>query len=216
MIPITTPEIESYLFKLASKYDEPVLKEMEEYGHANQFPIIDRLVGSLIRVLAASAKAKTVFELGSGFGYSAYWFSQAVGSEGRIICTDGDAKNKEKAKDYLTRVGFWQKIDFRVGEAVSTLQQEKGPFDIIYNDINKGDYPQAWNVAKERVRPGGLYIADNCLWFGRVAEEKVTDDIHPGWTEAIREHNDLIYADSNFEATLIPLRDGVMVARRKD
>lgn len=215
MIPITTPEVENYLYSLASPYDEQVLLEMEEYGHANRFPIIDRIVGALIHLLALSINAKKIFELGSGFGYSAYWFSKAVGAEGKVWCTDGSSKNKVKAQEYLKRVDLWGRIDYQVGEAVNFLKMEKGPFDIIYNDIDKGDYPQAWEEAKRKIRPGGLYIADNCLWFGRVVENPVTDDVKPGWTEAIREHNRRVYADKNFDVTLIPMRDGIIVARRK-
>ncbi len=215
MIPITNPAIEEYLFALASRYDEPVLKAMEVYGRKNKFPIIDRLVGSFVHLLALSIGAKRIFELGSGFGYSAYWFAKATGPKGEIHCTDGDEKNKKLAKDFLTKAGLWNRVNFRVGEAIRTLKKSEGLFDIVYNDIDKGAYPEAWEAAKERIRPGGLYIADNTLWFGRVAEKKVTDDIAPGWTEAIREHNEAIYQDKDFDVTLLPLRDGVIVARRK-
>lgn len=215
MIPITHPQIEKYLYDLASSYDEPVLKEMEEFGHMNRFPIIDRIVGAFIHLMASSIGAKKIFELGSGYGYSAYWFARAVGSKGKVYCTDGSSKNKAKAKEYLSRISLWNRINYQVGEAITLLKKEKGPFDIIYNDIDKGDYPEAWEEAKNKIRPGGLYIADNCLWFGRVAEEMVTDDVKPGWTEAIKEHNRRVYADRDFEVTLVPMRDGVIVARRK-
>lgn len=216
MIPITSPAIEDYLFKLAAKYDEPVLKAMESYGHKHRFPIIDRLVGAMIHLLALTSGAKRIFELGSGFGYSAYWFSKAVGPQGKVYCTDGDEKNKKLAKDFLTKAGLWGRIEFLVGDAVRQLKKNDGLFDIIYCDIDKHGYPDAWEAAKNRIRPGGLYIADNCLWFGRVVEKVVTDDVAPGWTEAIREHNDRIYTDKNFDVTLVPIRDGVIVARRKD
>lgn len=215
MIPITNPQIEKYLFNLASSYDEPVLKAMEAYGHKHRFPIIDRLVGSMIHVLTLSIGARRIFELGSGFGYSAYWFSKAVGPKGKVWCTDGDRKNQKLAKEFLGKAKLWDRIEYKVGEAIQSLQKTEGLFDIVYNDIDKGDYPDAWKASRNRIRPGGLYIADNCLWFGRVAEKKVTDDVAPGWTEAIREHNETIYLDKNFDVTLIPLRDGVMVARRK-
>ena len=179
MIPITNPAIEDYLFKLASRYDEPVLKAMEAYGHKHQFPIIDRLVGAMIHLLAQSIGAKRIFELGSGFGYSAYWFARAVGAKGKVFCTDGDERNKKLAKDFLTKAGLWDQIEFLVGDAVRSLKKTDGQFDIIYNDIDKHGYPEAWEAAKGRIRPGGLYIADNCLWFGRVTEKKVTDDVAP-------------------------------------
>lgn len=215
MIPITNLAIEEYLFGLASRYDEPVLKAMEAYGHKHRFPIIDRLVGAMIHLLALSVGAKTVFELGSGFGYSAYWFAKAAGPKGKVVCTDGEEKNRKLARDFLTKAGLWGRIEFHVGEAIRRLKKEKEPFDIVYNDIDKGGYPDAWKAAREKIRPGGLYIADNALWFGRVTEKVVTDDVAPGWTDAIREHNEMIYEDKDFDVTLLPLRDGVIVARRK-
>lgn len=215
MIPINHPAITKYLEGLASKYDEPILGEMEAYGHRNEFPIIDRLCGAMVHLFALTIGARKIFELGSGFGYSAYWFSRAVGLKGKVWCTDGDAKNKKLAEKYLSEAGLWGRIDFRVGDAVTSLKKTEGMFDIVYNDIDKHGYPDAWEAAKKRIRPGGLYICDNTLWFGRVAEKKVTDDISPGWTDAIREHNRRVYADKNFDVTLIPLRDGMIVARRK-
>lgn len=215
MIQVTNPIIEDYLFKLAARYDEPILKGMEEYGRKHRFPIIDRLVGAMVHLLALSIGARRIFELGSGFGYSAYWYAKAVGTGGKVTCTDGSEKNNKLAKEFLTKAGLWGRIDYQVGDAIRTLKKNEGPFDIIYCDIDKHGYPDAWEAARNKIRPGGLYIADNTLWFGRVAEKVVTDDIEPGWTEAIREHNERICSDKNFDVTLIPLRDGVMVARRK-
>jgi len=215
-IPITSPKIEEYLFDLARKYDEPVLLEMEAYGHRNKFPIIDRLVGAMLLTITKISGAKTVFEMGSGYGYSAYWFAKALGSKGHVTCTDGDPKNKEKADNYLSSVGLWDRIDFRMGDAIEILKQNSGGYDIIYCDIDKHGYPHAWEAAKKKLKPSGIYICDNTLWSGRVAEAHVTDDIKEGWTEAIREHNRKIYSDPNFDVTLVPLRDGVIIARKKE
>lgn len=215
MIPITDSRIEDYLFKLAARYDEPVIQAMEAYGHKHRFPIIDRLVGTCCHLLALSIGAREIFELGSGFGYSAYWFAKAAGPKGKVTCTDGDVKNQQLAERFLSEAGLGERINFQVGEAIGRLHQARGPFDIIYNDIDKRDYPKAWEVARGKIRSGGLYICDNTLWFGRVAEKKVTDDVAPGWTEAIREHNSRIHADPEFDVSLIPLRDGVLVARRR-
>ena len=212
---ITPEPIESYLNELASRYDEPLLLEMEQYGHEHDFPIIDRLVGAFIMTMAKTAGARRVFELGSGYGYSAYWFARALGTDGRIICTDSDKSNAMRAQTYLSKAKLWDRIDFRIGEAINTLRNETGSFDIIYCDIDKGDYPRAWNVAKDKLKSGGLFICDNTLWSGRVAEAEVKDDVHEGWTEAIRKMNSAVYNDRRFDATLLPLRDGVLVARKR-
>ena len=197
--------------QLAARHDEPVLLEMERLGRERNFPIIDRLVGELVEVLALSIGATSVFEMGSGYGYSAYWFTRAVGPAGRVICTDSDSANCELAERFLSRVGRWNRVEYQVGNAQDALRRTPGAFDIVYNDIDKRDYPEAWELARDRLRPGGLYICDNVLWSGRVTEP----DDESTSTQAIRRHNQLVYADSGFDTCLIPTRDGVLVARKR-
>lgn len=213
--PILNPEIEKYLDHLARADEEPVLKEMEAYGYGQNFPIIGRLVGRFINLIAQGIQAKRVFELGSGFGYSAYWFALAVGPKGKIYCTDGDPKNRERAEVYLKKAGLWDAIEFHTGWAQDIFKKIDGEFDIVYNDVDKGQYPEVFELVWNRVRKGGFYIADNTLWFGRVVEEKVRDDVQPGWTGAIKKHNEIIFNHPQFETSIVPLRDGVVIARRK-
>jgi predicted O-methyltransferase YrrM len=203
--------VERYMRQLSARHDEPVLLEMERLGHERNFPIIDRLVGELVEVLAMSIGATRVFEMGSGYGYSAYWFTRAVGPDGKVICTDSDPANRDLAERFLARVGRWQRVEYQVGVAQDFLRRTPGDFDIVYNDIEKHDYPEAWELARERVRPGGVYICDNVLWSGRVAEP---DDTSTS-TQAIRRHNEMVYADGRFDVCLVPTRDGVLVARRR-
>ena len=209
------PAVFEYLATLHRRHDEPVLLEMEREAETRGFPIVGRVVGAFLEVMALAVGARRVFELGSGYGYSAYWFSRAVGAGGTVICTDGKAEHARQARAYLERVGRWERIDFRVGWAQDVFRAVDGPFDVIYNDVDKGDYPEVWRLARDRVRPGGLYIADNTLWYGRVVQDKVVDDVQPGWTEAIREHNRAIADDPDYDCFLNPIRDGVIVARRK-
>lgn len=213
IVPVN-PAIENYMRSLTGPTDHPVLAEMEEYARQNNFPIVDRLVGIFLETLAKSIGARRVFEFGSGYGYSAYWFARAVGPEGVVICSDGDAVNRQKAQGYLNTAGLWDRIDFHTGFAQDIFARTDGLFDICYNDVDKGDYPEVWRMARDRIRPGGLYIADNVLWYGRVAMENFVD-IVPGWTEAIQEHNLLIFNDPDFDSFINPTRDGVIVARKK-
>jgi predicted O-methyltransferase YrrM len=211
---IVHEDVERYMTSLLARHDEPVLLEMEKEGKERGFPIIGRMVGATVELLARSVGARRVFELGSGYGYSAYWFSRAVGPAGEVHCTDGDPENEKKAADYLTRADLWSRVRYHVGDAVELLAATTGEFDVVYNDIDKHGYPEAWRAARGRVRLGGLYICDNVLWSGRVTEDSPTDDVRPGWTEAIKEHNAMIAADEDFHSTIVPTRDGVMVALR--
>jgi len=213
LVPVN-PAIESYQHSLLRQSDHPVLAEMEALAEKNNFPIVGRLVGVFLEVLAKTANAERVFEFGSGYGYSAYWFAKAVGEKGSVICTEADLLNKEKAEHYLSAASLWDRIDFRAGMAQDIFAATDGLFDICYNDVDKIDYPAIWLMVKDRIRPGGLYIADNVLWRGRVAAEHYVD-VFPGWTEAIIEHNQLIFNDPGFDAFINPTRDGVIVARRK-
>ncbi len=213
LIPVN-PIIENYMRGLLRRTDHPVLTEMESLAQKNNFPIVGRMVGVFLESQAKLINAERVFEFGSGYGYSAYWFAKAVGPTGRVICSDADYLNQQKAERYLNAAGLWERVDFRVGMAQDVFAQTEGLFDICYNDVDKGDYPAIWNMAKDRIRPGGLYIADNVLWRGRVAVKNPTD-IFPGWTEAIMEHNELIFNDPEFDSFINPTRDGVVVARKK-
>ena len=97
---------------------------------------------------------------------------------------------------------------------LASFNEVEGDWDIVYDDIDKHGYPAAWEAARDRVKIGGMYICDNVLWSGRVAEDKPKDDIREGWTEAIKKHNAMIAADERYESSILPIRDGVMVALR--
>ncbi len=213
LIPVN-PVIEQYMRGLTKITDHSVLADMETLAEHNNFPIIGRLAGVFLEVMAKSIGAKRVFEFGSGYGYSAYWFAKAVGDGGRVFCTEADFHNVEKARQYLVAAGLWERVDFKAGMAQTLFGQTEGVFDICYNDVDKCDYPEIWSLAKDRIRPGGLYIADNVLWRGRVAVPEFTD-VFQGWTEAIREHNQMIFDDPAFDAFINPTRDGLVVARKK-
>jgi caffeoyl-CoA O-methyltransferase len=210
---IVDPRIEHYMEDRLRRFDEPVLLEMEAYAKEKGFPIVGRNVGVTLEVLARSAGAARIMELGSGFGYSAYWHARAVGSDGEVHLTDGDPENEVRAAGYLERAGLVDRVRFHVGDAVRELGDLDGDFDLIFNDIDKDGYPAAWRAASDRIRIGGLYVCDNVLWYGRVAVED-PDDGRPHYTEAVLEHNRLIAEDERYVSTIVPTRDGVMVATR--
>ncbi len=201
-------DVDRYLRSLAEYSDDPVLLEMEALAAEQKFPIVERMVGSTLEMLARSMGARTVFELGSGFGYSAWWFARAVGPEGEVTLTDGEPRNAALANDFLDRAGLWDRCEFFTTDAITALVAIGGQYDIVYCDIDKTEYPAAFAAAAERIRVGGLYICDNVLWSGKVADEE-NDEAE---TEAIRLHNEMVYNDPRFLTTINPTRDGLIVA----
>jgi predicted O-methyltransferase YrrM len=211
---ITNPEIEDYVRGLMGRYDEPVLLEMEAEAKERGFPIVGRMVGVVLEMQARAIGAKRVFELGSGYGYSGYWFSRAVGPTGEVHLTDGDPSNQPKALDYLGRAGLAHPVRFHVGDALAAFEKVDGEFDIVYCDIDKHGYPEAWRAARGRIRRGGMFVCDNTLWSGRVTGSPEAPDDRPELTAAIMEMNEAAASDPAYLTTILPIRDGVLVALR--
>lgn len=206
---IVDPRFEAYMRERLARFDEPVVMAMEAEGAARGFPIVGRTVGVTLEVLTRSVGARRVMELGSGFGYSAYWFARAVGPDGEVHCTDGDPANVAAGRDYLDRAGLGDRVTFHAGEALETFATLQGEFDVVFSDIDKVAYPDAWRAACERIRVGGLYLCDNTLKWGAgnvLAEGESSD--------AVREHNRLIAEDERYLSTIIPTREGVLAAVR--
>ena len=206
---ITVPEVEDYLYAMLPPRDE-VLAEMEADATKNKVAIVGPAVARVLHQLAMISGAKKVFEMGSAIGYSTIWWARAVGDGGRVVYTDGDPKRAEKARKYFDRAGVSSRISVRVGDALEFLSEEKATYDIIFNDIDKIDYPRVFRLALPRLKSGGLFITDNVLWSGRVS--KANPD---ATTKAILEFNQLICESKDLFTTILPLRDGVAVCVKK-
>ena len=206
----TAGPVDDYLYSMLPKRDE-VLAEMEDYGGKHNVPIVGPAVARVLHQLALMINAKTVFELGSAIGYSTIWWAQAVGEKGRVIYTDGDAKNAERARRYFDRAGVSGRITLHTGDALEVLSEQKQQFDIIFNDVDKEDYPRVLRLVSPRLRKGGLFITDNVLWSGRVAQKNPKE----AQTKAILEFNRLLYGSEDFFTTILPIRDGLAVALKK-
>jgi caffeoyl-CoA O-methyltransferase len=206
----TAGPVDDYLYSMLPKRNE-VLAEMEDYATRHNVPIVGPAVASVLQQLAWMINARTVFELGSAIGYSTIWWAQAVGDKGRVIYTDGDSKNAERARGYFQRAGVANRITLHTGDALEFLSEQKQEFDIIFNDVDKEDYPRVLRLVAPRLRKGGLFITDNVLWSGRVAEKNPTD----ARTKAILDFNRKLYDSKEFYTTLLPIRDGLAVALKK-
>jgi predicted O-methyltransferase YrrM len=202
---ITDEKVEAYLHGLFPTSDA-VQAEMERLGAEREFPIVGPLVGRLLKQLALSIGARDIFEMGSGFGYSTLFFAQAVGDGGRVVHTDTDRALSDEARVHLRRAGVAARVTFEVGNALEVITRYPGPFDIIFIDVEKHDYPAAFDLARVRVRPGGYIVTDNVLWRGLVAGDSAGFD---DATRAVDHYNRVSSTAPDFLTTIIPMRDGV-------
>lgn len=209
--PITPPPVEAFLRQLYDDGD-PVRREMEALAAERRFPIVGPLCGRILHQLALTIGARRVFELGSGYGYSALCFARAVGPTGEVHCTELDEQNIALATGFLTRAGVWPRVTYHREEATAALRRAGGEWDVIYNDIDKEGYPDTVALAHAHLRPGGLFITDNVLWSGRVF-----DGGHDGMpaTDGIIEFNRRLFAHPGFVASILPVRDGLAVALKR-
>jgi caffeoyl-CoA O-methyltransferase len=203
-------DVEGYLYQLLPERDG-VIREMEEYAEQHRVPIIGPAVARLLSLLVQVSGAKRIFEMGSAIGYSTIWLARAAGPKGKVIYTDGDPKKASRAKDYFRRAGVAKRIEVRVGIAQELLKKTPGTFDLIFNDVDKQQYPSALRAALPKIKRGGLFITDNTLWSGKAARPAAVGDAD---TLGVQEFNRLVYESKQLYPVLIPLRDGVTVCRK--
>jgi len=209
------PRIGAYLGSLLPAAD-PVRAAMETMGAERRFPIIGPLVGNLCSVAAQAVSARRVFEMGSGFGYSTLWFARAVGPGGLVVHTEGSEENSRLAREFLGQAGLTDRVRFEVGDARDIFRRElaragsPGSWDVVFNDMDKEQYPDALPLVRQALRPGGLFICDNMLWFGKVLPPGIDDDETRGILTLTRQ----LHEATDFQTTLVPLRDGVTISLR--
>jgi len=200
--------IDPYIESLLPGRDA-VLQEMEDRAESLNFPIIGAQVGRLLYQIARLKNPKHIFEMGSGFGYSAYWLAKGA-SGAQIICTEMDNNNIRLAESWLLRAGLAPRIRFYHGTAQNILSEIGGEYDLILNDVNKEQYPQTFHLALKHLAPNGLLITDNILWGGRVANPEIND---PN-TLGVREYNRLIFETPGIFSSVVPIRDGIAISMK--
>src|SRR5579863_163611 len=166
---------EEYIYSLLPKRDA-VLGEMERHAAKHNVPIIGPACGRVLYQLARLVRARRVFEMGSAIGYSTLWLARAVGPKGTVFYTDGEPSNARRAESSFKRAGVLGRVRVLVGDALEMLDSTPGRFDLIFNDVNKTQYPEVFRRALPRVRVGGLFITDNVLWSGRAARPAAAGD----------------------------------------
>jgi len=207
MSPVVS-SFERYAKQLCAN-DDPVLKEMEAQAHALEIRPLGPVVGQLLLVLATAVNARRVLEIGSGLGYSAYWFCKAVGPEGDVVLTETDPALAEHARRFLTLGGFADRITVHPVDADQTLLEVAGEFDIIFLNCQKADYPSFLDLTLSRLRTGGLLIANDVLAQHRVLHEDTSGDRD---AQALKVFNQKLFREPRLASMIMPLHDGISVS----
>jgi caffeoyl-CoA O-methyltransferase len=212
MADITDPALERY----ATDHSSPEPSLLEELAEATrEFSdrhgmMVGRLEGRFLKMLVAAVGARRVLEIGTFTGYSALSMAEALPPDGEIVTCELDERHADMARRFIDRSPYRDRIHVRLGRADETLAALDGPFDFAFIDADKVGYRSYYEHALRLVRRGGLICMDNVLWSGRVidAADQTPDTI------ALREFNDFVAADRRVECVMVPIRDGVTVARR--
>ncbi len=210
---LVLPEIEAYA-EAHSAAESEVCRALREETYRtmeNPHMIVGPLEGAFLKMMALLVGAKRVLEIGMFTGYSALCFAETLPEDGVVVTCEIDPESVALGRRYFTESPHGRKIDIRMGPALETLRALTGPFDAIFIDADKVNYVNYYRRALELVSPRGVILIDNVLWNGDVL-------VHPppdASTAAIQEVNRLVAADPRVTAVLVPLRDGVMVVRKK-
>jgi predicted O-methyltransferase YrrM len=219
MSDVTADGLTRYLSGLAPDHDD-VQAEMATRADREGFPTVGPAAGGTLRVLARLADAESVFEFGSGFGYSATWWARGMRA-GRIVLTEHDADELDAAREWLSAADYPVSFDYRDGDALSVVEEYDGPFDCVLVDHEKERYVDGFHEVADKVAVGGVVVADNVVQgpadFETLVEyaegEGVPDDASAA-TRGIAAYLDAVRAAPDFETTVLPVGSGLTVSVR--
>lgn len=212
------PEILAYVREFSLREDE-VLRDLRRMtaelpgGEAMQVMAEE---GQFLAFLIAATGVADVLEIGTFTGYSTLWMARALPPNGKLVTCDITDRWPEIGADYWRRAGVSERIDVRVGAAVETLEKMLADgyadrFGLVFVDADKANYPRYYELALRLVRPGGLVVVDNTLFFGRVVDP-LADDAD---TAGVREVNARIRDDERVDVVMLPMADGITLVRRR-
>jgi len=218
---MTVPdEMERFAATLGPALDD-VQEEMEARVAEEWFPTVGPAVGGWLYLVAEMVDAERVFEFGSGFGYSAYWFARALPEDGEVVLTEVDADELDEAREFLARGGYDDRARFEHGDAIEVVAEYDGPFDVALVDNEKHRYVEAFEAVRGKVPVGGVVCADN-VTAGPVEFETVAALVDGGDVDAdesergVVDYLGRVREDPSFETALLPLGEGVAVSVRRE
>ncbi len=197
--------------------ESEVLKELNRDTHANVLQprmLSGHFQGRLLSMFSSMIKPRHILEIGTYTGYSALCLAEGLADGGRLITIDVNAELEDRIRKYISRAGMENKIQFIVGDAYNIIKTLDMEFDLVFIDADKPNYLKYYEQVMEKLKPGGYIIADNVLWSGKVTDEKsVAKDKD---TQLLDRFNKQILNDKRVEQILIPVRDGLMIAKKHD
>jgi predicted O-methyltransferase YrrM len=206
--------------RLIGPASDGIVAEMDAYAEKTGFPTVGPAVGGWLGLLARLVDAERIFEFGSGFGYSAYWFAGALPEDGRVILTEFEEENCERAERYLERGGYADRTVIERGDALEIVEEYDGPFDVVLIDHEKERYAEAFEAVREKVASGGVVVADNAMTAGPMdfdalieltaGEDVEADDA----TRGVADYLEAVRDAEEFETGLVPLGEGIAVSHR--
>lgn len=175
--------------------------------------ISGNIQGRLLKVLASMLMPQNILEIGTFTGYSALCIAEGAPDNSKIVTVEIDDEMESFIRKYFQESEYGHKIELKIGDAIELMHDyEDNYFDLIFIDANKRDYCSYYNIAFDKLRKGGVILADNTLWNGKVIDQKFQNDDQ---TKGVLKFNSLIKKDSRIEKVILPIRDGLTIIRKK-
>ena len=206
-------EIEQYAERFTSS-EPKLLADLNRFTHGNVLQsrmISGHLQGRVISMLSKMIRPKTVVEVGTYTGYSALCWAEGLVDGGVVHTIEIDDELEPKIRKFINQSEFTNRIELHIADAMKKLNELEGPFDIVFLDADKSNYSNYLALVMDKVRPGGYIVADNVLWSGKVTES--IEEMDPD-TKALYEYAQMVHSDTRLENVLLPIRDGLLIARK--
>ncbi|HOX83286.1 MAG TPA: O-methyltransferase [Chryseolinea sp.] len=208
---IINQEIDQYSAQHSTNESE-LLKQINRDTHAKVMKprmLSGHLQGRVLSMISNMIRPKRILEIGTYTGYSAICLAEGLQPDGKLITIDVNEELENQVRGYFEAAQLKNTVEYTIGNAATIIPTLSGEFDLVFIDADKEQYSKYFDLVIDKVRPGGIILADNVLWSGKVLDPKPDKD-----TRAILEFNNKIQADMRVENVLLPIRDGIMMIRK--